>query len=222
MGKRSLIAFAAPLRKNFFYLKSRKAFTLVELLIAVAILVIVSGSAMLIFRSTTRAWQNGQIKTQRYQQARLLFDLFSRELNSCIANSRFPLIGHASQEGFKIRLESTQSEIFFVGTLPGRSGLVERGWWVDSNGNMVCHDQEPADGDYLTGGSDEVCGSDISGFEVSFFDGSKWLGQWDGREGKDNAGMIPRAIRLLLKVGSKNPEQFETLIYLPISEPNAS
>src|SRR3990167_7373151 len=99
----------------------RNGLTLVELLVAMAILVTVTASALLIFRGITKAWRTGELRTERYQQARLLLDLFGRELSSSVVNPRYPLIG-------------TQDELFFVGTLPGRTGLVERGYWVTGDG----------------------------------------------------------------------------------------
>jgi prepilin-type N-terminal cleavage/methylation domain-containing protein len=190
--------------------------TLVELLIAVAILVIVTGSTMLVFRSVTNAWRSGELKTEKYQQARLLFDLFSRELSSCVLSKRHPFIGHDIEFKGSIRPDSSQAEIFFTGTIPGRAGLVERGYWVDGKGQMMCHHEEPSDADYLSG-EDEPCATDIYIFDVSFFDGSSWKGSWDARESAGEYGTIPKAIRILLKVGSERPEQFETLIYLPTS-----
>src|SRR3989338_710916 len=70
-----------------------KGLTLVELLVAMAILVTVIASTLLIFRGITRAWRTGELRTERYQQARLLFDLFERELSSSVTNARYPLVG---------------------------------------------------------------------------------------------------------------------------------
>ena len=71
----------------------RAGMTLVELLVAVAILITVTASTMLVFRGITKAWQSGQLRTERYQQARLLFDLFVRELSSSVQSGKYPFIG---------------------------------------------------------------------------------------------------------------------------------
>ena len=190
--------------------------TLVELLVAMAILVTVSASTALIFRGITHAWRTGAMRTERYQQARLLFDLFGRELSSAVANPRYPLIGTEAGDEFRIQEGSTLEEVFFVGTLPGRAGFVERGYWVDGAGKLQCHDQEPADGDYATGAS-ELCGSDVTEFNVSYFDGAEWLPRWDGRPPSPHAGQLPKALHLVLSVGREHPERFETVIYVPTS-----
>ena len=191
-------------------------FTLVELLIAMTILVIVTASTMLVFRGVTKAWRSGELKTERYQQARLIFDLFSRELSSCVANPRYPFIGQPTGAS-PLKTGSTQAAIFFVGALPGRGGLVERGYWVTADGTLMCHDEEPADGDYATG-TDELCGVDVGELVAAYFDGADWQAAWDGRSGAAQDGLVPRAIRLTLSVGRPNPERFETIIHVPTSE----
>lgn len=190
--------------------------TLVELLVAMAILVVVASSTLLIFRSITRAWRTGELRTERYQQARLLFDLFERELSSCVANARYPLIGVPAGDRAPLRQDSVGQQLFFVGTLPGRTGFIERGYWLAAEGRLMCHDDESGDGDYTTGQS-EICGHDVSQFQVSFFDGSQWLDQWDGRVRPAPSALLPKAIHLVLTIGRQKPERFDTIIYVPTS-----
>jgi len=195
----------------------QRGLTMVELLIAMAILVTVGVSTGLIFQGISQAWRTGQLRTERYQQARLLFDLFDRELSSCVASNRYPLIGTDGAQGTPIKPDSAYDELFFVGTLPGRAGLVERGYWMNAQQVLFCHDEEPADGDYLTVTADEFCGRDVSEFEVSFFDGTQWIAQWDGRPGKPQAATVPKAVRITLTIGEPRGEQFETIIAIPTS-----
>ncbi|MBI4003892.1 MAG: hypothetical protein HY353_02620 [Candidatus Omnitrophica bacterium] len=189
---------------------------MVELLVAMAILVTVTTSAMLIFRGITRAWRTGELRTERYQQARLLLDLFGRELSSCVGSGRYPLVATAANDSPRLEAGSVLDELFFVGTLPGRTGLVERGYWVTAERELMCHDEEPADGDYATGTS-EVCGRDVSEFAVTYFDGAEWLDRWDARPGAPQAGQLPKAVHIILAVGRQIPERFETIIYIPTS-----
>jgi len=191
--------------------------TLVELLVAIAILVTVTTSTTLIFRSITKAWQSGQIRTERYQQARLLVDLFARELSSCVVNARYPFVSHNAGEGSPLKSGSVQDEVFFVGALPGRAGLVERGYWVTSAGELMCHDHEPADGDYVASGTDERCGTDVTEFQATYFDGTDWLESWDGRAEGAQAGHVPKAVRIVLTIGEPPGESFETIIHVPTS-----
>ena len=197
-------------------LRRSRGLTIVELLVAMAILVTVTMSALLIFRGITRAWRTGELRTERYQQARLLLDLFGRELSSSVVSVRYPLVGMKPTDTPHLEAGSVLDELFFVGTLPGRTGLVERGYWVTASGELMCHDEEPADGDYATGAS-EVCGRDVTEFNVSYFDGSEWLDRWDARAKASQAGQLPKAVHIVLAIGRQTPEQFETVIYVPTS-----
>jgi type II secretory pathway pseudopilin PulG len=189
--------------------------TLVELLIAAAILVTVMGSTWLIFQGIMRAWRSGQLRTERYQQVRLLTDLFARELSSCVASARYPFVGVEAGSGTALKPGSAQDEVFFVGALPGRTGLVERGYWINQQQELMCHDEEPADGDYATG-ADEVCGVDVLQLELAYFDGTAWVPQWDGREGGAQAAQLPKAVRIVLQVGKdQTGGPFETIIAIP-------
>jgi len=190
--------------------------TLVELLVAMAILVTVSASTALIFRGITRAWRTGAIRTERYQQVRLLFDLFDRELSSSVANPRFPFVGVAADDEASLHAGSVFDELIFVGTLPGRAGLVERGYWVGAGGELMCHDDESGDGDYLTG-TQELCGQGVAGLALSYFDGTEWRSRWDGRPGTAEAGRLPKAVRVILTMGQQQSERFETVIHVPTS-----
>lgn len=177
-----------------------RGLTLVELLIALAIFAVVSAASVMIFRGITRAWRTGDLRAERYQQARLLFDLFERELTSCVASLRFPVIGGAA-------------ELWFTGTLPGRAGIVERGYRLEG-ARLLCHDGAPADGDYATGES-EACGRELSAFRVSYFDGSEWIGDWDGRTGAAQAGRVPKAVKIELELGATEADRFETIVAIP-------
>ena len=185
-------------------------------MIAMAILVTVSASAALIFRGIIRAWRTGELRTERYQQARSLFDLFGRELSSSVANARYPLIGTKPSEPPRLHEGSVDDELFFVGTLPGRTGFVERGYWVNADGELMCHDDEPADGDYATGTS-ELCGHDVSQFSISYFNGAEWLDRWDARTLSGQTALLPKAVHIVLTIGRQKSERFETVIYVPTS-----
>ena len=181
-----------------------------------AILVTVSAATLLIFRGITRAWRTGEMRTERYQEARLLVDLFERELSSSVANPRYPLIGTKSDDASPPQPGGRFDELFFVGTIPGRAGFVERGYWVSEDNVLMCHDDESADADYATGAS-EPCGRDVSKFAISYFDGQGWVERWDGRPLGPQAGRLPRAVHIVMMIGRQRPEQFETVIYIPTS-----
>ncbi len=196
--------------------RSTRALTLVELLVALAILVTVGSSTVLIFRGVTRAWQAGELGTERYQQARLLFDLLGRELSSAVASPRYPLVGLSGAGGEHLREDSVSDELFFAGRLSGRTGIVERGYWVTAEGRLFCHDDVSGDGDYATG-ERELCGRDVGELDMAYFDGAAWRDGWDARDGAPEAGALPKAVRIVMTIGRRAPERFETIVSIPTS-----
>jgi len=192
-------------------------FSLIEVVIAVAILVVVMSSTLVVLTGATRAWRKGQGQAERYQQARLLMDLFGRELRSSLAGSQHPFLGLSAADATALKPASMQQAVFFVGALPGRAGLVERGYWMAADQTLMCHDEEPADGDYATVGADEICAQRVSGFSVSYFDGVEWLAAWDGRPDGAQAGRLPTAVRLTLTLDGPHEESFETVVHVATS-----
>lgn len=191
---------------------SRAGLTLVELLVALSILVVVSASTALIFRGISRAWQAGSLKSERYQQARLLLDLFERELASCLVSPQYPLIGQPAGSADPLWEGAAADSLFFVGALTGRAGLTERGYWVNAEQELLCHDEAPADGDPATGIS-ERCGRDVTALQIRYYDGAQWQDAWDSAA----ATTLPKAIRLTLTLGTKKSETFETVVHVPAS-----
>ena len=175
-----------------------------------AILVVVGTSTALMFRGVTQAWSRGQLRTERYQQARLLFDVFTRELTSTVANPRYPLAGVDAADT-RLRAGGLYDELFFVGTLPGRAGLVERGYWVNANHELMCHDQEPADGHYATG-AEQRCGREVFQSDLAYFTCSAWVTRWQATDGS-----LPKAVQVTISLGQSHPQQFQTVVDVPTS-----
>ena len=191
---------------------NRFGMTLIEILVAMTILILVSASAALIFRSVSNAWRTGQIRTERYQQARLLIDLFTHEVSSCAANARFPLVGTSVGDSERIIKDSSGDELFFAGTIPGRQGLIERGYWLAPDGSLMCQDDASGDGNYATGDA-EICARNVQGFHVSYFDGTDWQSRWNAKVTES----WPKAIKFSVIVGKQKPETFETIVNVPTS-----
>ena len=87
---------------------------------------------------------------------------------------------------------------------------------MNARQQLICHDEEPADGDYQTGTS-ELCGSQVLDLDFSYFDGSEWVDRWDARPEGTQAGRLPKAAHVILVIGGEAPRRFETVIYVPTS-----
>jgi hypothetical protein len=64
------------------------SFTLIELLAAMAVLVVVMGVLFQFFGSAERAWSRAETNTRIYESARIALGLITRDLQSAVASSR--------------------------------------------------------------------------------------------------------------------------------------
>lgn len=99
-----------------------------EILIAVSILVILVGSAMVIFRSVTKSVAKGELQAERYQQARFLFDLMSAEISQSQVSAKA-----------KIYWQGNTSQISFIAVLGQNSeaDLTEISYSFDAQNKRV-------------------------------------------------------------------------------------
>jgi type II secretory pathway pseudopilin PulG len=61
-------------------LKATAAFTLIELMTAIVILIMLVGMLVVTFNSASTAWRAGERDVERFQDARAIFDLIARDL----------------------------------------------------------------------------------------------------------------------------------------------
>ena len=193
----------------------RAGFTLVELLIAVAVL---AGVSMLIFGafSGMKASKEGlQRVTDRYREGRLAMARISRELQSAYVSNHAPidLSIQVEQTAFKgtnatpadrvdfnsfcyQRLDrhshvSDQAEISYFGSPdPDQSGVTDLARRVSPR-----LDLEPE-----RGGIVQVLATDIDLFELEYFDPltGMWAEEWDTTQATGQMGRLPLQVRVIL------------------------
>jgi len=72
------------LKKTGHFLKKQKGFTIVELLCAMGIFSIMALALYVVFDRANQVWEQGQFKSDQYQNARTALDMMSREISSAI------------------------------------------------------------------------------------------------------------------------------------------
>jgi prepilin-type N-terminal cleavage/methylation domain-containing protein len=70
--------------KAHHFLKKQKGFTIVELLCAMGIFSIMALALYVVFDRANQVWEQGQFKSEQYQNARAALDMMSREISSAI------------------------------------------------------------------------------------------------------------------------------------------
>lgn len=178
---------------------------------AMTILVIVIGSTLAIFRVTTNSWKKGEMRAQRYQTARFILERISREVSSIIPSSeaRPTCVG-------------TQDRFYFVCSIAdATASSTEVGYWLDEiTLELIRTHQSPPDYDFDTFDEEESLTEDVSSLEFLYHDGEAWIETWDSREGGEQAGRLPRAVKVSFTVEDlrgAGSEDFSTVITLATS-----
>jgi len=182
-----------------------KGFTLVEILIALAILAMIVLSTFTIFKSSSQSWQKGESRSERYHNARTAVYKLSREISNAVI-----------REGKSDKFIGSKDEIKFISYIAASDGsfeLAEVGYWFDSISSflMRMEDLKP-DYDLSTQDSNDILASNISEIEFAYYDGISWLESWNSA--LTESPMLPKAVRITIEVADKSgkeKEKFEVI-----------
>ncbi|MFH1857261.1 MAG: prepilin-type N-terminal cleavage/methylation domain-containing protein [Candidatus Omnitrophota bacterium] len=111
----------------------RCGFTLVELIIVMAIMGIFMTSLFAVFKNSLDAWKKSEAKLAVYQNARTILDQMSREIQTAVFDPANGVHAKGYEKGSGIKTDSQGDEFFFVGIVDaGDADLAEIGYWIDS------------------------------------------------------------------------------------------
>ena len=188
-------------------LPDKRGFTLVEILIALAILAMIVASTFTIFRSSSRAWQKGEERSERYHTARVAMGKMATEISQAVMSddglSKF--LGRSSEISF----------ISFVSTAQGVFEMAEIEYWLDEDHKLLMRNEEiDPDYDFSTQDYSDILADNISEMEFSYYDGLIWSDTWDSdEEGEDEDSkgqrVLPKAVKIRVKVENKKGRESE-------------
>ena len=183
-----------------------QGFTLIEILVAMAILVIVIGSTLAIFRASAISWQKGEIRVMRYQQARFILERMSREISSIVPVS---LAGPYC-------LGMPDKFYFICSVSQTPAAVIEVGYWLDEDSGELMRSYESSpDYDFSSFDEEEALSENISGLSFEYSDGDAWQENWDSRPDAVRGGMLPKAVKVSLDIRDEkgtNSESFSTVV----------
>jgi general secretion pathway protein J len=177
-----------------------RGFTLVEVLIALAILAMIVVSTFTIFRSASKSWQKGETRSERYQNARNAIYRISTEISQAVINSN-PLCKFTGDK-------NKVSFISFVSTESGAFELGELEFWLDGAGRFLMrNDDVDPDYDFTTYDHSDVLSENVSELEFSYFDGAVWTDAWNTDQALGIG--LPKAVKIKIKIEDKKSKEGE-------------
>ncbi len=177
-----------------------RGFTLVEVLIALAILAMIVVSTFTIFRSASKSWQKGETRSERYQNARNAIYRISTEISQAVINSNSlcKFTGDKNKVSF-ISFVSTESGVFELGELE---------FWLDGAGRLLMrNDDVDPDYDFTTYDHSDVLSENVSELEFSYFDGAVWTDAWNTDQALGIG--LPKAVKIKIKIEDKKSKEGE-------------
>lgn len=177
-------------------------FTLVEILISLAILAMIVTSTFTIFKSSSSSWQKGETRSERYHNARVAIGKMSVEIAQAV-------LDEDNSSGFVGEKDEIRF-LSFVSTSGGVFEMAEIKYWLDKDRKALMRNEDiEPDYDFSTQDYSDILAEGISELEFSYYDGLTWDGRWDSKRDNEIAGVLPKAIKIRLKVEDKKGKESE-------------
>ena len=216
---------------------SSSAFTLIEMMITTAVLALLITGIYSIFKGGTDSWTKGNVRMERYQNARAILGMMSREISCAMVNEarKIYMLG-INDAGFQT--DSTRDELFFVAPVYPTSSLTstqsdmcELGYWIRGDTEIMRHyavgTSNSIDFVYNTGSSDSL---GVKAVDLQFYyyydndDADSYSGTWDSTDSTNDTTYykLPKKIKIVLKTrdeeAREDTQTFETTVFMPGAE----
>lgn len=203
--KRSVLTHFYSKNKRQLTIASRSGFTLIEVVIAVALLSLILSSVYGIFTTISATEQRLQSESDLYHQSRVIFDRLGRELSgSYLATSNERSAFRASNENRDdTYLAFTSTSAIIQGAAP--SGLVRLRYELSTERNETVSrllrssvplfvPDDPQKGQRLS--------SQIKQLQWRFYDGNDWQEDWDSSQ----SNTLPQTVEISMTLMNNDHE----------------
>ena len=204
----------------------RKAFTLLEIIIALSMLVLILGSVYGTYTAATRSLAHSQPRHALQQQAGIFMQRIASEIRCCYAGYQYESPRPATktiQTVGKKHLQQEDASLFEGGEVSsGRSffkfvtsavaskrehslgGLAIVEYMLDSSTNTLSRCKRRYIGGFEVDKDNydwHVVLENVHAITVEYFDGEDWLKGWNSN---DMEGLLPKAVRISLVMQSED------------------
>ncbi len=199
----------------------RRGFTLIEILLALALLAVVITLIQGTYSGTVKSRERSGAESRQLHTAALVLDRLANEISGAYVDPAQP-----EATGLVITVDGDgNAGLAFTARLqpiptirPG--GGTEVAYFVETEGErtrLVRRESPDVDGDLAEGGGPYPVLDDLLRFRVQCYDGEQWLDEWDSREREDGSA-LPRAVSVELAWGRDEEHQrmvrTEAAVYL--------
>jgi len=211
-----------------FFLPHHQGFTLIEMLLAIAIFSLVIGVIFTSFRLGASSWEKGERDIEHYQKIRAVNELMYREIRSCFPYILTPgeLDTHVNYYAFFGKADSLK----FVSTASVQKinrGLSFIEFWVKEGtglmvGEVLAIGPELADVSLRDEDRALVIAPDVKNIHFRYFDRKnkdekgEWEQSWDPRNKTGQDLRLPEAVQVSLEFDMGNGRVFNQEFIVPI------
>jgi type II secretory pathway pseudopilin PulG len=217
-----------------------KAFTLLEAVVTVAVLVIIASSLTMVFRTLLSSWNKTETVNDVSQSAYAVLDQMSRELKCIVKDpdDKYYLWGIDKDSANHIS-QTASDEIYFVTAVKGSAGtgLCEVGYWLkdsgdDKDNSLMRHVKDNISGitDFTTSvlpSTSSQAATNVTKFEVLYWNTNTAAWESDPAQPTDALkewnlnNQLPVAVKIALSMTddkNKNEAKFEKVVFLRASQ----
>ena len=231
------------LNKNSPYPLSSRAFTLIEIMITTVVLSLLIAGIYSIFKGSADSWTKGNVRMERYQNARAILGMMSREISCAMVNEarKIYMLG-VDNNGFQA--DSIKDELYFVAPINptsdienNHSDLCEVGYWIKDDGSdteimRICRESNL---DFVfkpeleSGFQNNSLGIAVVDLQFYYYynnDDADSQVNWDSLAdlypADGYADGLPKKIKIVLKTrdeeAREDTQTFETTVFIPGAE----
>ncbi len=190
------------------------AFTLIEIMVSCAIVVILAGALYKIFLGSSAAWQKGEARTRMYQNARLILDLMNREIRASFISRGDPHLVFKGNESFLTFVSASN--------IPNTTGEYDLRQIEYSLSQERLLRRIETCLDSFSGGATAMVGEQVLNLSFSYWGQDQWQGFWDSTKGTSDGAddSLPEAVKITISTQDEEVHEprliLSTVVYLPV------